>query len=103
MSDSEKCILQDLSRPSVSRTQVRLFAVAVELKLIDRELRDIVEGFPEPDGDFHIFKELRAAADCVRTDLLADAIETLDSVAQGSPISLWRRFEERRTWLVRGV
>ena len=100
MSDSEKCTLRDPSRTSVSGTQERLASIAAELQRIDGELKSLVECFPEPDENFHILKELRAAADCVRCDLLADAIETLEVASTSSSIELWRRFEERRKWLV---
>ena len=54
-----------------------------------RELEAMVQNLPEPDGDFHSLKELRAAMDCVRRDLLADPVETPETVSASSPIELW--------------
>lgn len=48
----------------------------------------------EDDG-FDVARELAAGADCVREDLLADAIETLEVLARLDDETLRRRFEER--------
>ena len=103
MSDFEQSTFRTPPGPSVSGLQNRLAEVVAELQRIDRALETMVQDLPEPDDEFHILKELRAATDCVRRDLLADAVETLEGVSASSPIELWRRFEERRTWLVAAV
>ena len=92
-SNSDKC-------PSVSGIQHQLAEITADLRRIDHRLETLVQDLPELDEDFHILKELRAAADCVRGDLLQDAIETLDNAATLSPIELRRRFEERKQWRV---
>jgi hypothetical protein len=55
---------------------------------------------PQPGPEFDPMAELHASMDCVRRDLLTDAVETLTLVATLSEDQLRERFEERRTWLV---
>ena len=100
MTDSHTGQPQSDQSPSVSGLQHQLAEITADMRRIDQQLEALVQDLPEPDEDFHILKELRAAADCVRGDLLQDAIETLDTAATLSPIELWRRFEERKQWRV---
>ena len=100
MTDSHTSQLHSEQSPSVSGLQHQFAEITADLRRIDRQLETLVQALPEPDEDFHILKELRAAADCVRGDLLQDAIETLDNAATLSPIELRRRFEERKQWRV---
>ena len=100
MTDSHTGQPQSAQTPSVSGLQHQLAEITADLRRIDQRLDTLAQNLPEPDEDFHILKELRAAADCVRGDLLQDAIETLDNAATLSPIELWRRFEERKQWRV---
>jgi hypothetical protein len=42
---------------------------------------------------------MAAGLRCVRSDLLADAIETMEVLATADDAELRRRFEERHGWL----
>ena len=90
-------------RPKVSKTQGAIQALAAELSQVDRRLAAVSEGLPEPADDFDMPAELRSAVDCVRNDLLADAISTLNHIATASERGLRQSFEERQKWLVAAV
>ena len=69
------------------------------LRQIDELLAASIQGLPAPSRQFDPAAELRAAAECVRADLLADAIETLHAASNASESQLRSCFEERQRWL----
>lgn len=86
-------------------SQSAIQSVATELRRIDNRLAEIsrrLQGSGDPRG-FDVPTELRGAVDCVRSDLLTDAIETLSFAATASEADLHRSFEERQRWLVAAV
>ena len=92
-------------QPTTSGTQIAIQSVATELRRIDDRLADISRRLHD-SGDHRGFDaptELRSAVDCVRSDLLTDAIETLSFAATASEEDLHRSFEERQRWLVAAV
>ncbi len=92
-------------QPTTSGPQVAIQNVATELRRIDDRLAEIsrrLQGSGDHRG-FDIQTELRSAVDCVRSDLLTDAIETLSFAATASEADLHRSFEERQRWLVAAV
>jgi hypothetical protein len=66
---------------------------------VEERLESFGRSLPEPGPEFTPLAELRNGMDCVRQDLLADAIETLHLIATLPEDELQKRFEERRTWL----
>ena len=92
-------------QPTASGTQSAIQSVATELRRIDDRLAEIsrrLQGSGDPRG-FNVPTELRSAVDCVRSDLLTDAIETLSFAATASEADLHRSSEERQRWLVAAV
>ncbi len=101
----------------VAEAQKALRAAASELQAVDQRLSGVAERLAvlgsttaPPGGSrgagrgatngFVILAELRGAIDCVRADLLADAIMTLDAAGTMTEDELRRRCAERRRVLV---
>ena len=74
--------------------------LAADLRNLDARITGIVQGLPTAGSDFDVLAELADGLRCVQTDLLADAIETLDALASHDETGLRRRFEERQGWRV---
>ena len=86
---------------ALARTpQGAIGSLVQDLRTLDRRLRTLVETLPAPTSSFNPLSELCAGLTCVRSDLLADAIETLEALATLDDDALYQRFEERRRWLV---
>lgn len=77
----------------------QLSALVAELRELDRRLEDLIEPLPAGDGSFKVLAEIRGTVETVRTDLLDDAIATLEALAVASDRELRRRFDERLSWL----
>lgn len=77
-----------------------LFRVRAKLYESDAELEQLCETLPEPTEDFDTGAELRGTLECVREDLLKDAISTLRVAARRSEEE-WRRAFERRLELLK--
>jgi hypothetical protein len=86
--------------PTLLETQGAIQDAAAELRRLDERLAEICGRLPEPARGFDILTELRGTVDCVRSDLLSDAIATLSVAATASESDLHRSFEERQRWLV---
>ncbi len=100
----------------VAEAQKALCAVAADLLAVDQRLSTLVEQLPVPGSPaaparsrgarrretnrFVILAELRGAVDCVRADLLADAIMTLEAAGTMTEDELRRQCAERRRVLV---
>ena len=84
----------------VGEARSALRAAAADLEAVYRRLSALAERLPVPCERFLTLAELRAAIDCVRADLLTDAIETLEAAATLSERELRRRFAERRSLLI---
>ena len=56
-------------------------SLAKDLRALDRRMGSLVETLPEPGPTFEPLSELATGLACVRSDLLADAIETLEALA----------------------
>ncbi len=80
--------------------QTALLAKAIELRAIEESLAALVEDLPTPDARFGALEELRGMVDCVRSDLLSDAMMTLERAAITSEGDLHRLFYERQRQLV---
>jgi hypothetical protein len=83
----------------VHDTQRAIKDATEELRRVDRQLAEITERLPQANGEFDMLAELRGAVDVVRTDLLADAIATLDVASTADESNLRGRFVERQSWL----
>ena len=80
-------------------TREALRTIVDELRDLDRRLSELAGPLPEATDAFDEQAEIQAAIETVRTDLLADAIDTLDLAASGETHVLWRSFAQRRRWL----
>ena len=86
---------------ALARTpQGAIGSLVQDLQAFDHRIRSLVETLPVPTAKFHPLSELAAGLSCVRSDLLADAIDTLEALAASDDDALRQHFEERRQWLV---
>jgi hypothetical protein len=86
-------------RSPADDTQRAIQDATGELRGLDRQLAEIAADLPQANGEFDILAELRGAVDAVRSDLLADAIATLDTASTATESGLRCRFTERQGWL----
>ncbi len=86
-------------RSHVSDVQTAIQDATAELQRLDHRLGEIGDTLPQANGEFDMLAELRGAVDDVRSDLLADAIATLDTAATATESDLRCRFTERQGWL----
>ena len=101
MSDSEQCTPRPDSDPSVFEdTRERLQELTALLRQVNERLEQLGSVLPEPGPEFDRLAELRSGMDCVRRDLLTDAVDTLHLIATIPADELRDRFGERRAWLV---
>ena len=85
---------------AVADLQTELLAAAISLRGIDESLAGLAEELPTPGDRFDALAELRGAIDCVRSDLLSDAMTTLERAAILSEGELYRHYCERRRVLI---
>ncbi len=83
------------SEPVISarRAQRALLQTADELRRIDRRLAEVASAIASQPGRA-LPGELRSGAQCVRTDLLRDAIDTLSALGHASEQDVARRHLE---------
>ena len=84
---------------SIRRIQRTIGTLADDLRALDALLRGIAQELPNGGSAFDALAEVGEGLRCVRTDLLADAIETLDALATLDDTELRRRFDRRQGWL----
>ena len=72
------------------RAQSVLLEIAEDLRRADQRLQDVVDAL-DPDSAEALHEELVSIAQCVRTDLLADAIDTLYSLGYRTEDEAMRR------------
>lgn len=70
-----------------------------ELRWVDELLAEQIKPLPEPTEEFEHLAEIRRGLECVRSELIDDAIETLDRLASSDEDRLLRAFEERQDLL----
>ena len=86
-------------RQAVLRSTRRdVAALADDLRALDARIAGIVEGLPTQAATFDSLAELADGLRCVQSDLLSDAIETLDALSSRNDTELRRRCAERRAW-----
>ena len=78
---------------NVHAAQHALLRIAAQLEKIDSHLALIAESL-EPRFDRSLSGELRLGAQCVRDDLLSDAIDTLGSLGRATEASVESRRRE---------
>ena len=100
MSDSDQCTLPDRRKPSFHEVQDELQVTAEALHSMGQQLQKLGRKLPARRHGFEALAELRAAMDCVCSDLLADAIETLRFAGTLTEEQLQQQFEERIKWQV---
>ena len=75
--------------------QGTLREILADLQKVDDRLALLSENLPEPTAEFNVKGQLREALDCVRIELLGDAIATLDGAANQSPARFLVDYRER--------
>ena len=75
---------------AVRRAQSVLLEIAEDLRRADRRLSDVVESL-DPESAEALHEELVSVAQCVRADLLSDAIETLYALGHRTEDEALRR------------
>lgn len=75
---------------AVQRAQSVLLEIAEDLRRADRRLAAVVESL-DPDSAEALHEEVVSVAQCVRADLLSDAIETLHALGHRSEDEALRR------------
>lgn len=75
--------------------QGALREIVTDLSKVDDQLALLSELLPEPTAEFNVKAQLREALDCVRIELLGDAIETLDGAASQTPARFLADYRER--------
>ena len=84
-----------MKRRSLAEIQDALGKIVADLSEVENRLALLSEHLPEPTGTFNVRAQLRNALDCVRLELLADAIETLDVAARMTPERFLADYRER--------
>ncbi len=82
----------DTERPEVQRVLSRVHS---KLRESDAELEQLCKTLPEPTEDFDAWAELRGTLECVRTDLLEDAVATLRAAARRTQEEWHKAFQQR--------
>ncbi len=83
----------DSTRLPAPRAQEALTEIVDELRQLDERLRTLVEAIG-PKGEEILGADLRAGVECIRADLLSDAISTLSALAAlTEDAALERRFD----------
>ena len=100
MSDCTQCTLPDPRKPTFREAQFKLHVTADFLDDLCRQIEEFSRKLPESRRTCDPLAQLRAAMECVRSDLLLDAVKTLRLAANLTEEQLKQRFEERQKWLV---
>jgi len=90
-----------LGSRGLKEAQQTLQEITARLRGLGAELAELSRSLPEPTQEFDARAELGGAMRSVCSDLLADAIVTLDSVARKDPLGLRLEFQKRQEWLRR--
>ena len=98
MSDCKQCNPPDRKTPTFREAQDELHIQADILDHLCGQIETFCRALPEASQGFAPLAEVRAAMDCVRKDLLVDAVETLRRAAGITEEELEKRFEERQEW-----
>ena len=88
---------------SLNEAQRTLKEITARLRGIDAELAELSGSLPEPTEAFDARAELGGVIRSVQTDVLADAIATLDNAAHQGPFGLCLEFHQRQDWLRRNL
>ncbi len=75
--------------------QGALREIVADLSKVDDQLATLRELLPAPTAEFNVKAQLREALDCVRIELVGDAIATLDGAASRSPARFLVDYRER--------
>lgn len=82
----------------LNEVRKNLKEIVVKLRGIGVELTKLSSSLPEPTREFEARAELGGVIHMVQTDLLADAITTLDNAATEDVFGLRLEFHKRQTW-----
>ena len=84
---------------SIRRIQRTIGTLAEDLRALDALIGGIAQELPPARETFDALAEVGEGLRCVKADLLADAVETLQVIATSNEADLLRRFEQRQSWL----
>jgi len=85
-----------VKQEGLQEAQQALQAITASLRGIDDELAKLSGSLPDPTAEFEARAELKGVIGCVRADLLADAIATLEHVGEQTARGLCVEFHDRR-------
>lgn len=89
-----------MNQVNPDEVQCVLLKVRARLYESDTDLEQLCATLPKPTEDFDAQAELRGTLECVRTDLLADALSTLKAACRRTKEEWRQHFEERSRLLV---
>lgn len=96
-----ECPKNGFKRAEVTRAAIR--EAAEDLRRLDQRLAEIVSNLPLQTDGFSLLGEFRGGVECVRSDLLEDAIDSLTTLATISEEELREQHEECAKWFVAAV
>ncbi len=82
--------------PALTETQDAIRDISAELREVERRLVRFCATLPEPRGEFEPLSELRGVHECVSSDLLGDAIATLEASSERDVLGLHAEYLERQ-------
>ncbi len=88
---------------ALNEAQQTLKEITARLRGVDAELAELSSSLPGPTEEFEARAELGGVIHSVQTDLLADAIATLDNAANQGIFGLYFEFQKRQQWLRRNL
>jgi hypothetical protein len=90
--------MNEIRAHGLNEVRESLKKIVVKLRGIGAELAELSSSLPEPTQKFEARAELGGVIHIVQTDLLADAITTLDSAATEGIFGLRLEFHKRQAW-----
>ena len=92
METSDKVV----QKMSFTKARQAVRKLASRLRRLDGQLATLSSELPEPVAEFEAAAELRGIVECVRSDLLADAITTLEAASERDEIGLRMELVKRQ-------
>lgn len=90
---------RDPALAGIAETREPILRLANELHGIESRMANLCPTLLEADEDFDPLAEMRDALHGVNSDLIADAIKTLQLAATRDEADLRRHFDQRQQWL----
>jgi hypothetical protein len=90
---------RDRAPAGTAETREAIQRLANDLRGIESRMANLCATLPEPGEDFDPLAEMWGALHCVNSDLIADAIKTLQLAATRDEADLRRHFDQRQQLL----